>query len=409
MKILFVVFSLLGSFYFLFKKRKADLYTLAFFSALIYFSPGFFGYVVYPGRIPKLIHEQVYVVFTMVIVVIIIGAMAKDVARRPRQKPPYKILGTEYYEEVLAIIGLTLMLYQISKVNRFLLSPKNVLMPLLGSSFVLMRYSASLAFLTSFMSDKRKTLWASSVVLVFTFLIGFRGPIALTGLALILLVFSDLRAAPLVSYYKFALPVGFFGYFMAMGKVFYGSFKAFGLRVALSRLFDFEFILIAFMSLEPFSVQTILNEIIVTNFHIGFAHLKNIIYQVLVVPSLFGADSQAFNIAFQTQLFPEVKYGMAYNIWGEALASGGYPFLLLVVTCYVIGLSFFDRLQASNNPIVQACATYMGVYWGFFIHRSSIATQLTYQRHLLYVVSIGVVGSMAMCGLRKLGLKKYYH
>ena len=405
MSILFFFVSLGGCCYFFLKKRKVDLYTVSFFSALIYFMPGFFGYVVYPGRIRKPIHDQVYTVFCLVLLFIVFGALIKDFFRRTQDRIPYVILGSEYFEAILSGTAFCLMGYQIVVLGPLLLAPKRVMMSHLGPSFVLLRNSASLAFLVSYLSGKKTPLRISLGVLLFTFLIGFRSPVALTGLALIVLQFGNLRRAPLVSYAKYAIPISFFGYIVAMGKVFYGTFKAVGLRGAFSVLFNAELIVSAFSTLEPFGVQAILNEIIVSNFHIGFSHLKNVLYQLLVIPSRFGGNTQAFNIAFQTQLFPEVTYGMAYNIWGEALASGGYPFLLLVIVCFLLGISFFDRLLESGNHIVKGTAACMGTYWSFYIHRNSISTELTLQRHILYTFIIGMSLSLLLTALRKLGRK----
>lgn len=400
MKILFTLASLIGIIYFLLKKRIPDLYTIAYFSAIIYFIPGFVGYVVYPGGAKVKIDERVYIVFLLVEIAVIFGAVVKDatdMSRNYLSNPIIKVTGTKYIAEILMIIALLVSFYEIIKVNKYLFASKRVMMPMLGRVFTLLIYSASLSFLFGFIEKKKLTTWLSLIMLIFLFLMGFRSPIALSILALILIkVRSGKKISFIIQCSKQTVAILIFGYFMIMGKIFYGTFKILGLKEAFFKLIDIDSIVIGINSIESFAIQTILNEVIVRNFSIGFSHLQDIIYQLLIIPSYFGADSQAFNIIIQTELFPGLNYGMAYNIWAEAIACGGFAFLIIVILIFVTGIAVLDRLSNIKNPIIQGTSALMGVYWSFYIHRSSIAVELTYQRHIVYALIIGFILSICL-------------
>ncbi len=392
MKALFYIISVCGSIYFLMKKRHFDIYTLAFFSAIIYFIPGFFGYVIYPGQIKVPLEVKTYTVFILVLISIFLIALYKDMKRDEFNKKGNKeimVIEGKYTLSILVIISILVTTYGIIVINKDLLGSKMDIAARLGSMFTLLIYSASLAFTISFVDKKKTQSIISFILLLFIFLIGFRSPVALSVLAVIMLRFKESKRIRLISYnFMYIILILLFGYFMIMGKVFYGAFKTQGLTMAISRLFDKEYIRLGFLSMEPFGIQAILNEIIVRRFYVGFDHLKDIVYQLLVVPSLFGGNTQAFNTIIQTELFPGLNYGMAYNIWAEAIASGGFGFLLVVIIIYVFVLFILDRFMESNNNVVKATGALIGSYWSFYIHRSSIAVQLTYTRHILYTIFI---------------------
>ena len=68
MQFIFITATLVFACYFLFRNRPFDFYTVAFFSAVIYFMPGFFGFANLPsGRFftvfkPVALVNEVYLV-----------------------------------------------------------------------------------------------------------------------------------------------------------------------------------------------------------------------------------------------------------------------------------------------------------------------------------------------------------
>src|SRR5699024_12195866 len=79
MKFFFVLIICVSFVYHLFKKRKVDLFTIAFFSAFLYFLPGLFGYVIEPQLINGIremvkvpLVENAYIVMSLVLISIIL-------------------------------------------------------------------------------------------------------------------------------------------------------------------------------------------------------------------------------------------------------------------------------------------------------------------------------------------------
>ena len=82
MQVLFILMALLGCTYFLLCLRQFDFFSVAFFSACVYFLPGFFGYTVAPVGVgmtmPVDLERQTYLVMVGVLVAIWAGAFLFD-------------------------------------------------------------------------------------------------------------------------------------------------------------------------------------------------------------------------------------------------------------------------------------------------------------------------------------------
>ena len=76
MNIVFSIIALIGVLYFLVKKRQFDFFSLAFFSSLVYFLPGFFGIVQHQagsGKYPVEIITETYLVMILVMSSIVVA------------------------------------------------------------------------------------------------------------------------------------------------------------------------------------------------------------------------------------------------------------------------------------------------------------------------------------------------
>lgn len=412
MQILFILLTVIVALYFLLKKRQIDLFTIAFFSALIYFTPGLLGFVKYPGGFKVPIDDKAILVFIFVLLGIWLSAFINDYNNKRKivgkQNIVVEIEGMNYLSFSLMLVSLFLSVFIIITLNSQLLQPKSILLPQLGPEYIILHYSAGMALILSFLEGKRKILIVSLMILCFTFLIGSRSHLSLAVIGIIVLYFKRKgRTSLLVNNYGKITLIALFGYIVFMGKIIYGGVKQHGILTALSRLFDKNYIIHAFNKIEPFGVQSILNEVILNDFFIGIENLRNILYEVTVLPSLFGVEVKSFNDIFQPALFPNANYGMAYNIWAEAISTGGYLFLALIITLFLLGINFFNKLCNSNIPLVKAFGAYCGTYWSFYIHRSSIAVELTYIRNVSIVLLIGITLSIFFYIVLK--ERYYYH
>src|SRR5699024_8609021 len=79
MQILFILIRLFGLFYFLLKNRIFDFFSVAYFSACIYFLPGFFGYALEPLYLGKsILINETYIVMILVLISIMFFTVIYD-------------------------------------------------------------------------------------------------------------------------------------------------------------------------------------------------------------------------------------------------------------------------------------------------------------------------------------------
>ena len=75
----FILISVIGVLYFSVAKRQFDFFTIGFFSACVYFLPGYFGFALYPPgteyvTLPAKLLDETYMVMVVLLVAILIGA-----------------------------------------------------------------------------------------------------------------------------------------------------------------------------------------------------------------------------------------------------------------------------------------------------------------------------------------------
>lgn len=138
MKFLFIFVVIIGAIYFLFKKRVPDFFTIAFFSAIVYFLPGFFGYVLFPPEYIKVkIENKTYIIFIIVLVSIILFAIISDYLISKDYKP-IGFDGTQFNVKILVIISVISFISMIATIGPTLFtSIKSQIMEELNRFYVL--------------------------------------------------------------------------------------------------------------------------------------------------------------------------------------------------------------------------------------------------------------------------------
>jgi hypothetical protein len=398
MILLFWLIALAGAAYFLFVPRRVDFYTVGYFGSTIYFLPGFLGHTlsvptIVAGirvRYPIPLLNGTYAVMLAVLVAVVVAAIVRDTA--PRLVRPLPTLsGTRYLPHALVALAGVFLARDIAVLGAALLAKKAQLWGDLGLGFLIWTHAASIATVCAYAARKRWLAAAGVCLLVANLVIGNRTAPALTVVAVLGLRLSSagrLRFVP--DRWAYLPVVTGIGLFFFLAKGLYTAVKSGGALGILDRPLS---ITQALYYSEPFLTTLTLNEVLAQQFHIGFDHTRGLPYQLMVVPSYFGVSSRAFNEAFQPVLFPTARFGMAYSIWAEAMAAGGAIFLVCVILAYVAGLGVASWGIRSKDAATRAQAALMGSYWAFYIHRNSIATELTFERHLVYLFGAGWLAS----------------
>ena len=141
--------------------------------------------------------------------------------------------------------------------------------------------------------------------------------------------------------------------------------------------------------------QSILNEVTLLDFSVGWSHLTGIFYQFILFSPELGLEGKSFNDLFQMALFPHVTYGMANNIWAEMWSAGGWLLLLIFMIVFIGFLEVFSILLASRRASLRSFFAVMASYWAFYLHRNDIG----YELFLLKGVILIMLSSLIVAAL----------
>ena len=395
MRALFLLVFGLGLCYFVAVRRGTDFYTLAFASSAIYFSPGLAGY----DATGDPLATETYAVFLLVL-----GALwVAGAVRPPRALVPARETRGHAPAVVAALVLLALGLVLATSGVGALFRSK------LDQDFVtpapaIWRVTASLAVIYGVTTRRWGVLATGLLGLLLMFLASDRTAVAMTAAALGIEVVGRRRGVPPVRAARaFVVPL-----LVAIPLVWGGKLMHVAIRDAVQRGSLDHVAAIArdpaaqrmlTSGSEPFLTQALLNRSIRRDLHIGPRHLVGVVYQLWPVPSMFGHPSHEFNDILQERLFPTArKNTLAYNFWAEALVSGGWLLLLVYVALYLGGLELANAGARSPSAARRGIWLLMGAYWAFYLHRNALASIVAYEKQILALGLLGLLGGWLLAG-----------
>ena len=385
----------MGLLYFLFAKRRFDWFAVAFFSAGVYFLPGFFGYTSYLSLtewVETSINAEAYGIMIAVEISILLGGLINDLFSK--EMPIHKDgQGNIYVLNIilcLAIIGLILMVLTTGPVLWY--AEKQTIMDELNRSHILFYTATMIGATMSF--EFRKWIYFAffCILIMFDLFIGFRTSLAIAGISIFTLWLSKRGKRRLfIDSWKQLIAGGLLG-----GVLFFYKEIAFAIKMGdwdlfLSVVGDTETYLAIFQTSEPFIAQSILNEVTQVDFSVGWGHLMGIFYQFILFSPELGWDEKSFNDLFQMALFPEVRYGMANNIWAEMWSAGGWPLLLIFILLFVGILKVFSMLMNSRKGGLRPFFAVMASYWAFYLHRNDIGYEIALLKRVLIIMVLSLI------------------
>ncbi len=143
---------------------------------------------------------------------------------------------------------------------------------------------------------------------------------------------------------------------------------------------------------EPFGTFNILDLVVLYDFTVSASVLfDGLMGQLLVVPSYFGFESNAFNREFTTAFASMLTYGIAGNYWAQAYSVAGY--LLVVIYSVLFGsvLRFCDYKYRQSSGTVRLLALILGALVAVYTHRNSLDNLLSFVRQILIVALLAVI------------------
>ena len=395
MKSLFLLIAILGSLYFLFKKRSFDFFSIAFFSACIYFLPGFVGYVNFPEPKTNLIDGS-YLVMILVLGTILFGAFFYDFFVRNKSISKITIKNTDLVLFFLVCFTLTGFLYDLVAVGKaFFIVDKPEMMDYLGRGRIIWATASMVGITASFLRKKKLLFLFFLSFLVFDLYIGFRSSAAIAGISIFLAHLWQIKKTRLIKNYKMILLGALCALFFFAYKGIYWAVKAGEWDIVVDRLTSINYFFSTILNSEPFVIQSNLNEILASNFRVGFSHFANLKNQLIILSPELGAEIVSFNDIFQPKLFPDITFGMASNIWAEMWSVGGFGFLLLFLLFFIFVIIILCYLfRKIKNPELRSIILVLGSYWVFYIHRNSLDYQINLEKRVLFIGIIALFLSL---------------
>lgn len=139
---------------------------------------------------------------------------------------------------------------------------------------------------------------------------------------------------------------------------------------------------------EPFTTQSILNEVVVAGFSSSGEQFYDLLAKLRVVPLELLPSYNSFHAQFQPVLFPWARAGLAGNPWAEAYALGGWVALCLFLALYLALLRSLSRYLLLGSPPVQVLAAIVGVFVALYFHRNSFVFEINLIVRMVFFWSV---------------------
>ena len=368
-------------------KRRFDIHSVALAGALVYFSPGFFGWVGNENRAAGVpvqpIHELTYVVWITVLLALVWSAAVFDKEVRSGKLRVPRLLWTtralspfnQWAPLALSLLG---ALVTFSESAGALSSRLKVdVMESVGRWHILWYAGAVVGGVYAAKRKSQFGLLIAALLAGAHAVVGFRLAIG-TGLAAILAVFLSEKTDRSVllerKAYVLIAVVGLAALFL--WKPIYPFLKT-GDIEGLQALFDStDALLQPFWRSEPFGTQAVLNEVLIQNFGSSGEQFLGVVEKLRFIPTEAFPHYSSFNEQFQPALFPWAKGGLAGNPWAEAYALFGLAGVGLFLAVYVYIVRVLSRWLLFGSPPIQVLAAILGVFWAVYFHRNQVVVEI---------------------------------
>ncbi len=405
MQLILLAVFIAGACYFTLVPRYLDAFTVAFFSAAIYFLPGLVGYTLSPAtpdmpiKLPVEMDPEAIGIMIAVLTSIVLGGVAWDQASRNWGAPGWRLEEARPASSIALLLALAGLLMDSVESGGAIFAPdKRVVIDVVGRGHIIWEMGASVAAVLAFRYRQRGTLLIAAVLLLLDMWIGFRYAFALTLVTIMWMWLQRQRpfrlAAMRMKYLLIVLLGGLviISYQNLKEPVRTGDWTEV-VRRTTSPLWYFNGILTS----EPFTTQTVMNEIVRRDFRTGSEHLWAATQHLLLFSPSLDAETVRFNDLYQPALFPIVDHGLANNIWAQMWSAGGWPALCVFLVVFVSFLGLGSWLIRSPDPGLQAGATLLFAYWAFYIHRNELLVQVGFEKQILLVWALCTVGGILVC------------
>jgi hypothetical protein len=375
------------------RKNGFDFFGISYFSSVIYFSPGFFGYT---GLVATKydwmywpLNEKVYIIYIIYLLALLFFTVLYDLFVKGNliQKKSTEIDDYEFRTEMKVAISFIFMSFLLLNVfggAALHNLDKDQVMASIGRWYVL--YEATILISVAYLCTIVKIRFVYIVPIVFFILfdlyLGFRTTFVISVLMVFFVIFNK-NNQRLLSAWPYLLLCLFVVFIVLILKVMMYGLKKGDIEIIIGILENSQTYEKLLSTSEPFVTQSILNSVVDHEYKTDGGHLRLILAQFIFFGDILFDELKNFNSYFQPALFSKVRYGMASNFLAEFYAASGMVGVVAISFIYT-GLLFFLNVylsicRTSYKPVFLL----VGVYWSFYIYRNDFSYMLNIEKRVL--------------------------
>jgi hypothetical protein len=402
MQLFLVVTFFLGCIYFVGTKRRLDTFTIAFFSCGLYFLPGLVGYTLtpvtpeHPFKTPVELVPEAIAIMLLVMGSVLVSAIIWDRFDLRRSEPSWRMQGTPLMAHAALAIGVIGFVWAILETGPTLFSPdKRDVITAVSRGHLVWEMGASIGAVFAYQYRRRWIFIGCIFLLIVDAWIGFRYAFAMTFIALAWLALvrnHAFRLSATPKKYLFSVLLGglaIISYQNLKEPIRLNDWSEVGRRLSNPLWYAG-----GIMTSEPFTTQTVLNEIVRNDFRTSTDHLWIASMHFIVFSPLLGAEEVRFNELHQAALFPTVDHGLADNIWGQFWSATGWAGLTVFVVIFNVFLAIGARAIRCRDPTLRSLVALLFAYWAFYIHRNELQVEVGYLKQILLVWMACVISAV---------------
>ncbi|MEO1576309.1 MAG: hypothetical protein AAFU65_15285, partial [Pseudomonadota bacterium] len=266
-----------------------------------------------------------------------------------------------------------------------------------GRVYTTMSIAASVGLVTGYACRNRMAMILCLLILVFDMYVGFRFLMAISTIAIIVIEFQRRGALSLIrDAGRTLILILFVGQFFFVYQNIKAPLKAGDFAEVQRRFSDPAWYVANFATSEPFITQSILNEVIRTDFTAPNDHLTSSVYNIIVFAPELGATPVTFNDYFQPTLYRNVRSGVASNMWAQFWSVGGVLGVIFAATAFAGLLALFSHLVRRSEGALLGGVSLVGACLAFYIQRNELSTLLILEKRMVMVLAACVIGAWCL-------------
>lgn len=406
--IILLVSVVTGLSYFLFKRRTFDFYVVSYVSSVIYFIPSLVGYVSYSEYsyvVVESIRSEVVWAHVLILWVLLLAAVLYDRGSSSKYDHPSVVGAVDRrlhdFEISVYIVALVVGLLFVLGEWDSIVSPGK---PSYGSLHSFFAVAVPIGFsCATYFKRKGISVFFAALLFVDVYAGNREAFVFALGGALVLYLSTvgPIRLSKKIS----ILLIGFLSLALLLGyKGVYQALKAGNMDLVYSRIFGFEYWAGLVGRSEPFVIQAIFNYAI--DFPAAYRgdFLVNIPFYFLPLANLVGFSAKTPTHFLRNDVFGDVGYGIASNIWAEVFVVAGWSGLIVAALVYALIPLVLNYFVLEGRKVdVRILFAVVGMVMCFFIHRTGLGMGLVYVSRFMWVWFLVLIVGFFVQGLRKKG------